>query len=190
MTNLDNDPRSDYAHDQVDIAHHMPFLEDLASRAAVIVEVGCGHGNGSTRAFARGLERSTREGKMFISVDADPVRPQVRPTLPYWRVIHGKSEKVSTAGAVRLALGPQQTVDILFIDTDHTYEQLRQELGIWSLLVAHTSTLWVFHDTYMFGEYNPMTDAIKEYCAAFPQWEFIDHSRESHGLGLMKRRNT
>ena len=173
----------DYSHDQVDIVHHMPFLEQCAAGAGIILEIGCGHGNGSTRAFARGLEWSTHRHKLHIIVDHDPDRPQVKPTYDYYAIVHGPSESPETARMVRdMMLG---TPDIIFIDTDHTYEQMKKELEVWSPF-AGPDTLWIFHDTWMFGEYNHMTDAIKEF-AAENGWVFVDFSPASHGLGLMRK---
>lgn len=175
--------------DQCDIAYHMPFLEECASRASVIVEIGVGHGNGSTRAFARGLARSTHFGKLHIGVDIDPERPQEKPGYPYWHEVHGPSEQILIAFMVGNLIvdggrQPDRRPDIIFIDTDHNYEQMQKELEAWSPL-AGPNTLWIFHDTWMSGEYNHMTDAIKEFAQA-NCWTFIDHSREAHGLGLMR----
>lgn len=54
-----NGPLHDIANwpDQPEMVYHMPYLEDMASRCSVIIEIGCGHGNGSTRAFKRGVAR-------------------------------------------------------------------------------------------------------------------------------------
>lgn len=172
-----------YEHDQDDIAVHMPFLEECAANATIILEIGVGHGNGSTRAFARGLERSTHFGKYHIGVDCDEARPQIKPSYAYWHEVHGPSEAPTTRYKVQDILG-ERYADIIFIDTDHTYEQMQKELPIWSK-VAGTKTLWIFHDTWMNNTYNTMTDAIKEFAQA-NGWTFIDHSREAHGLGLMR----
>lgn len=169
--------------DQFDIAYHMPFLEEQASNAAVIVEIGVGLGNGSTRAFGRGLSRSEKLKRMHIGVDNDADRPYEKPSHGVWFEVHGDSRDLATRYRVQeLLMG--RPVDILFIDTDHTYDQMQKELEVWSP-IAGPSTLWIFHDTHMMGEYNHMTDAIKEFTQA-NGWTFIDHSREAHGLGLMR----
>jgi len=179
-----------YEHDQDDIWPHMPFLEECASKAGIIIEIGVGHGNGSTRAFARGLERSTAEFKLHVGVDIDPERPQLKPRYPYWREIHGPSEDKTTvaqvAGILWQASRLSDDADIIFIDTAHTYEQMKKELPLWEPFTGPI-TLWIFHDTWMNGEYNHMTDAIKEFAAAHG-WEYEDYSKESHGLGLMRRK--
>lgn len=171
--------------DQVDIAYHMPFLEAWASKAAIVVELGCGHGNGSTRAFARGLERSDAPNKLFISVDQDSRRPDLIPMLPYWHIIHGPSESGETVARV-LPLLKGQHANIIFVDTHHTYDQLKKELRVWQPLVGH-GTIWLFHDTHMFGVPNEMVDAIHEYVKEHPGWEYIEVTKESHGMGMLRR---
>jgi len=169
--------------DQSDIAYHMPFMEDAASKAAIIMERGVGRGAGSTRAFARGLKRSAAEVKMHIGVD---IRPEGVEEVPdsYWYFVCGPSEAPSTA--IKVAeLIPEHDADIIFIDTIHIYEHMELELPIWERFAGYR-TLWIFHDTWMFGIYNHMTEAIKDFCNLHPEWEFVDHSREAHGLGLMR----
>jgi len=172
--------------DQSDIAYHMPFMEEAASKAGIIIEIGVGTGAGSTRAFARGLKRSAAEVKMHIGVD---IRPEGVEEVPdsYWHFVCGPSEAPSTAAKVNSLLEINQKADIIFIDTIHIYEHMELELPIWERF-AGPQTLWMFHDTWMFGLGNHMTVAILDYCKAHPEWEFVDHSREAHGLGLMRWR--
>jgi len=183
MTNSDNE--GTFNHDQCDMIPHMPFMEECASKAGIIVEIGVGHGNGSTRAFARGLLRSDHAEKMHIGVDWDPVRPQVVPEN-YWHMVHGPSEDPATAVRVIEILGGRKP-DIIFIDTIHTYEQMAMELPIWANL-AKDDTLWIFHDSWMLGVWNHMSEAIKEFASA-NEWEFVDYAQESHGLALMRRKS-
>lgn len=172
--------------DQPDMASLMPLLEEYASKADVIVEIGCGHGNGSTRAFARGMLRNPTpdDGKFYLTIDGDITNPDEPPDLPYWSIIHGRSEHPQTLYQAQIALGGDPP-DILFIDTDHTREQLTAELALWGA-IAGPATVWLFHDTWMFGTYNPMVEAIDEYIAKYPEWEYIELTKDSHGLGMMR----
>jgi hypothetical protein len=175
--------------DASDIAYHMPFLEECASRAGIIVEIGVGHGNGSTRAFARGLARSTKEPKMHIGVDPDPERPQERPVL-FTQVV-GKSEDEITADTVSDIVRGYKIAwinghpSIIFIDTIHTYEQMSMEMPLWFDL-ANKKTLFLYHDTWLWGVYNHMTNAIKEF--AKDGWEYLDQSKLAHGMGVLRHR--
>ena len=173
--------------DQEDIALHMPFLEELASKASVILELGCGKGNGSTRALSRGMRRSAAERKVMATVDCNPSGPDERPPDPWWFLFTADSRSSDTFWRVwnLVVEQPFRRADLIFIDTDHTKAQVEAELNLWFPLGSSGAT-WVFHDTWMMGEYNPMTDAIKEFAASHGL-EFIDYSRECHGLGLMRR---
>ena len=173
--------------DQPDIALHMPLLEDLASKAAVILELGVGKGNGSTRAFARGIAKSPREDKLYVSVDFDADRPHECPDLPYWHMVYGRTEDPRTAAKVFNIIGGRK-VDVIFIDTHHTYEQMQAELALWGSF-ASKETVWLAHDIQMFGSYNHMTDAIKDYCVEHPEWEYVEITPDSHGLGMMRWRS-
>lgn len=168
----------DEMEDQVEMREHMPFLESLARNASLVLEIGCGWGNGSTRAFSRGLTDG-----WLISVDFSETHPEERPGIR-WNKVLGRSEDVSTREEVEALLAGVRP-DVIFIDTDHTKEQMEKELAVWSAL-AGPGTIWVFHDTWMFGAYNTMTDAIKEF-AAENDWVFTDLTQESHGLGLMTK---
>jgi hypothetical protein len=74
--------------------------------------------------------------------------------------------------------------DLIMIDTIHEYDFLKQELEMWKQL-AHDKTIWLFHDTWMFGQYNHMTDAIKEFAQKDGRWEYVDITKEAHGLGAL-----
>ncbi len=172
--------------DQGDVSYHMPLFESLSSTASIVIELGCGHGNGSTRAFARGLQKSPapREDKLLLSVDYDITRPDERPEAPFWCVIHGPSESRDTVQLAQFYLH-RRWPDIIYVDTDHTYEQLSMELRTWSP-VAGPDTLWLFHDTWMFGRYNSMVKAIEEWVELHPELEYTELTRECHGLGMMR----
>ena len=173
--------------DQSEMIYHMPFLEEAASQASFILELGAGHGNGSTRAFIRGLTRSKYSKVGMVSVDIDPDKPTDRPTVPWWEGVTGSTTDLNTFMKVEecmedLSYSPP---DIIFIDTEHTYDQMKQELEIWYPL-SRVYTTWLFHDTNMFGCYNHMTDAIKEFADQHGM-VYDDVSLESHGLGRMRK---
>lgn len=181
--------------DQPEMIHHMTYLEDMASRCSVIIEIGCGHGNGSTRAFERGLLRTTHPAgaRLFVSVDNNVDKPDVKPAILCWHKVTGDSRDTDTFETVCRLLPLDEdndltTVDLFYIDTDHVYDQLWKELINWVDL-ASCETIWLFHDVHMSGTYNKMTDAIKDFCASQPcytKWEYKLLTEESHGLGMMK----
>jgi cephalosporin hydroxylase len=171
--------------DNVDIAPLMPRLQEFASKAGFVLEIGCGAGNGSCRAFRRGLALSPAKDKLHISVDIMDGHPCYdRPTESYWHKVTGDSRDRATAEAVKAICGDRRA-DIIFIDTDHTYEMMEKELPNWAEF-AHDGTIWLFHDTWMFGCFNEMQNAIKEFSER-NGWRFDEITRESHGLGRMQR---
>lgn len=171
--------------DEPDIVDHMPMLEDIASRAGFVIELGCGDGNGSLRALTSGMRRGVERYRLYISVDLRDDRPRYDvPDEPWWHMVHGDSAAPETLEAAQLiALG--RKADVIFIDTAHTYQQMYAELRLWSAL-AYEGTTWLFHDTWMGGEYNPMTSAIKGF-AAENGWRYDDSIRNNNGIGVMRR---
>ena len=74
------------------------------------------------------------------------------------------------------------TPDLLFIDTDHTYEQLRAELELHG---NRAGRFVIFHDTETFPEMLP---AIAEWTRRSPEWHLREHFRHQNGLTVYERR--
>ncbi len=168
-----------------DIDNYMPILSDMAAacEGGYVLELGVGQLDGSTKAFVEGLTKwgEGHQGKpIMVSVDwqMDFKGPDMP---PWWYFIRGNTLDYRVRQSVQ-AIG--RCPDIIFIDTEHSYEQMAAELALWGPL-ANSYTTWLFHDTYMFGHYNKMGDAIKEYAAA-NDWVYDDVSTEAHGLGRMR----
>ena len=64
---------------------------------------------------------------------------------------------------------------------------MKEELELWSNL-SHSGTVWLFHDTHMWGHPNPdgMVEAIREF-AEREGWRYEDYRKQQHGLGRMTR---
>lgn len=176
-----------YREDESSVSNHMPLFEELASRATVLIELGTGPGNGSMRAFTRGMKRNPNPDKIYISVDFNRDNPEsdMAPDLPYWHMVYGRTEDPVTARAARLLMAPEGYADIVYIDTHHDYPQMKAELGVWSPL-AGPNTVWWFHDVAMYGVPNTeMVRAILEFCEENPNWKYELAITECHGLGRM-----
>lgn len=165
-----------------DIANFCPILTEFAKENSFIIELGPAKGDGSTHAFELGLKRNRNQDKLFISVDHRDYM-EIKPKVPYWHLILGDSRDFTTRELVKGFCGNRKP-DLIFIDTHHTYEQMQQELKTWSKIASKKHTKWLFHDTYMMGEYNHMTDAIKEF-AQENGLIYADLKSEAHGLGFM-----
>lgn len=170
--------------DREDIALHLPVLEKYASKASSVLEIGCECGDGSTRAFIRGLVASKAVDKIMVSVDMkDFINAEDRPTVPFWHFYKGNSMLDSTFEEVN-KIADGRKFDIIFIDTEHNYDVLKRELEVWKS-ASKPTTAWLFHDTYMQEKYNHMTDAIKEFASVNTSWEYKDLSIKCNGLGAL-----
>lgn len=131
-----------------DISAHLPRLFELASRPHVkVIELGVRNGD-STSAFLAAADEQAGE---VWSVDiAHPRVPGEWHDLPFWYVTVDDDLKV----ADRL---PDQ-VDVLFIDTSHTYEQTKAELELYAGKVKSGGVI-VLHDTELERpEASPVSD--------------------------------
>lgn len=72
--------------------------------------------------------------------------------------------------------------DLLFIDSEHTYGQVRAELERHG---NQARRFLVFHDTITFPG---IMDAITEFLEQNPHWEVVQHFRHQHGLLVCRRR--
>lgn len=168
------------------IVMHIPMLRYLASRARFIIELGLETGEGSTLAFAEGFSIN-KDGIGWVGVDIDTSQLRIKPDIiePRFSLVQGDTTKRETVEVVQEFMHKQMTgmADLIFIDTHHTEEQMSKELEIWPDLSSRDTT-WVFHDTWMEGHYNTMTDVIKEF-ARERGLRYLDYSRENNGLGMV-----
>lgn len=134
---------------QSDIQHHLPVLFSLAK--GHVVELGTRSGV-STAALLAGVER---HGGRVVSVDVDPNSAQVAAGHPQWSFIQASSTDLTTRGK---AGGP---IDLLLIDTIHTYGHVAAELEVWSSAMSPGGSICV-HDTETFPGVRV---AIEEFCA-------------------------
>lgn len=84
--------------------------------------------------------------------------------------------------------------DILFIDSLHTYEQVKSEL---ELHASKAKRYIVFHDTILFskkgqdtvdGEHTKgILPAIEEFLESHPEWNIVYNSKEGNGMIVVKK---
>lgn len=118
-----------------DIVEHLPTFVGVADhlRATHVIELGTRTGV-STIAWLYAMERT---GGHLTSVDIDP-RPDIG-EFGHW-TFH-QSDDLDPA-----LLNQLEPADIVFIDTSHTYEQTRAELGVYQHLVRRGGIM-LLHDT-------------------------------------------
>lgn len=177
--------------DQIEMIPLMPILTELTIALLSpmhadqsIVEIGVGHGNGSTRAFNRALQfvpEFKRPRHTMVDVDHDKAFQFAHAHLHTYGVCGDSRNRKTLDAALKCIPLP---ASLIYIDTEHTYDHIKAELEVWGE-VAGPDTLWLFHDTHMWDRYNPMTDAIKEYADRDANLCYHDITKESHGLGAM-----
>ena len=164
-----------------DINEHLPTLKKYAEECDHITEMGV-RWVVSTFAFMMG------KPKKLISIDIDPVEKHGIQTIDLITL-------AKTAGVeFEFVLGDTTEIEIeetdfLFIDTLHTYTQLKKELA---LHPSKVKKYIGFHDTTTFaqvGEYKEvgLWPAIEEFLSSNPEWVIAEKFEKNNGLTILKR---
>lgn len=126
-----------------DIRHRLwslYWLVRLQNVTGQFVECGT-RGGDSTRALLNGCMDTNSH---LWSFDVEDCLGSVNDSFqhPYWTF----QQKSSLQAAAEWALGP---VDMVFIDTDHTFRTTRAEIAAWAPLVRPAGGCLVFHDYWL-----------------------------------------
>ncbi len=164
-----------------DIHQHLPTLFDYASQPDVsIIELGVRDGD-STTAFLAGIEIGG--GTLW---SCDTVAPKFlkayQEACPQWTFEWGDDLD-------RAPHAPTK-VDVLFIDTSHTYQHTKAELEIYGPKVKPGGVI-LLHDTELRSPVDsppddppfPVLEAAKEY-AKDRKWK-LELIKGCHGLGII-----
>jgi len=153
-----------------DIHKHLPVLRSLAERCETIVELGVRDGQ-STRAL---LVTPAKLRSYDLVLDSNVVN------LFEISRHAGNDHEYIQADGLKLDL-PE--VDLIFIDTVHTYNQLTQELRLHG---NKARKYLAFRDT---GEpfVGELLPAIMEFLSWNPQWRVMYHTRDCHGFTVLER---
>jgi predicted O-methyltransferase YrrM len=149
--------RSDQASD---IYHHLPALfgavMECRSTAPIVLELGTRSGN-STAAFLYALQ--VRQSGILHSVDIDvPDVPDEWYDTARWAFLKGSDTDGRIIGML------PDPVDVLFIDTSHTYAHTLEELILYMPRVRPGGVA-LFHDTEVVSDVCHVARALDEYCA-------------------------
>lgn len=151
-----------------DISEHLPTLKEYADKCEHVTEFGV-RGCVSLHAFL------ASNAKKVVAYDiANVAVPSV--------------EKLTfiNANVLKVCIEP---TDLLFIDTLHTYQQLRDELDQFAEMVSR----WIImHDTNIFGTCGEdggrgLNAAITEFLADNPDWREIYRTDANNGLTILER---
>lgn len=163
-----------------DINEHLPTIRKYAEKCDHITELG-------VRSFVTTWAFLMAKPKKLISVDIeDPVKSGGNVNDVYaaakdlnvdFNFILGNDLEISL----------EQT-DLLFIDTDHTYEQLSQEL---KLIGPRVNKYIIMHDTFIFGSVGMygtgkgLLHAINEFLRLNKEWKIIEQFFNNNGLTIL-----
>jgi hypothetical protein len=162
-----------------DINEHLPILYFLAQQCDHVTEFGVRTGE-STLAFLHGLQGRKATLRSYDINDRFGVYDMMKNfTQVDWQF----------AICSTLAISQIEETDLLFVDTLHRYEQVRQELAIH----GDAARRWIaFHDTETFGVTGDdggegINRAIDEWLAAKPEWRVVYRTHRNNGLTVIQR---
>lgn len=160
------------------INEHLDILYQLGKECDHITEFGVMTGM-STRAFLN----TNAELISYDIVLNDNVGK-------LFKLAKDANKKVKYVQADVLKIQIKET-DLLFIDTWHTYDQLKQELEIHA---NKARKYIVFHNTYTFGltgedrvDKKGLLSAIIEFMISDTRWKFKIHKTNNNGLTVLER---
>lgn len=166
-----------------DIRDHLPFLYEQA-RGKQVIELGVRSGN-STAAFLAAVEK---HGGHVWSVDiAWPHVPDTWGDSDLWDFVMGDDLLVDW-------MLPSE-VDVIFIDTSHTFAQTWQELDLYAAKLR-PGGVFLMHDTELERpDASPHDDPPYPVRAAVDQWACVNGWKAEfhagcHGLGVIHRPET
>ena len=158
------------------INEHLPTLRALASDCESVIEFGTNQAV-STTAFLAAQPARLKTIDINPSPEAEALRQYAGSTV--YDVIQGDSRFVTLA----------EPVDLLFIDSLHTREQLAVELATHARSVRR----WIIlHDTVTFGDRGEdggqgLLVAVREFLGDRPEWRVSAEWRNNNGLMLLRR---
>jgi len=164
-----------------DIYENVHVLYDLAQHCESVVEMGVRTGV-STRAFLA-------SGVALTSYDVI-LEDNVARLFEMARQLGSKAQYIQ-ANVLDIKI---PSTDMLFIDTWHTYGQLRKELKLHG---NQAQKYLIFHDTHTFGlsgedgqDRRGLLSAIIEFVIANPHWRFHTYRTNNNGLTVLERIST
>lgn len=162
-----------------DINEHCPTLREYARRAEAVTELGMRHGV-STIALLAGVAEHPDAWLTSYDLGPSPMATLLTQLDQRFSFIEGDSLSVSI-----------RPTELLFIDTLHTYRQLRAELDRHADKVSR----WIIlHDTTTYGERGEgggrgLNAAVDELVAR-GQWEIAERRENCNGLTVLERSAT
>ena len=163
-----------------DIREHLPVLKQYASTVKHITEFGV-RDVISTWALLAGRPEK------LISYDVNDT-----PHAERCRIISAQ-EGLDWRFIIKSTLEADiEPTDLLFIDTWHTYDQLRQELALHAgkvstYIMLHDTTSWEHKSEFIEGSTKGLWDAVNEFLASHPEWVIRERFTNNNGMTILER---
>ncbi len=163
-----------------DIHEHLERMRQLGEGCQHITELGVRTGV-STIAWAAARPKSLVCYDIRRYAEVDPVESAAKAA--------GVEFMFYELDVLSVTIEP---TDLLFIDTLHTYDQLRAELDRHA---SRARKYVVLHDTTTFGETGELPGtrglwpAVEEFLAAHPEWTVSERRSNNNGLTILKRKD-
>lgn len=174
-----------------DINEHMPTLKKYAEMSDTIMEMGVREVV-STWAFLAGKPKKLTSLDLYRSKNMDLVESMAKDQGLDFEFVVSDSLKINI-----------EEVDLLFIDTFHHYDQLRQELAkhhtkAKKWIIMHDTTLFA-HRCESFDSINSLSgfsedcgkglwDAVEEFIEDNQQWFIKERFTNNNGLTVLERK--
>ena len=184
-----------------DICEHIPTLHDLSTQCTSVVEIGIRDMN-STWGILSGLSDNGSREKIYLGIDL--VSPPEETLSKVRRLAQGCGITFLLCLQNDMTI-KMEPVDMIFIDSLHTYCHLTYELETFSPKVAKfiamhdTSEPWgdAEDDTYHgdYSEYPAWIDrtkkglwpAVEDFLTRHPEWKLKSRVFNRHGFTVLER---
>lgn len=180
-----------HANESSDINEHLPVLLKYAKECSTIIEMGTREGS-SIYAFA------LAQPKSLVSMDLGPFNNSQALKEALAQVGTEYEHKMASTLEIEI---PE--VELLFIDTEHSYLQLKAELArhgnkATKYLIFHDTNTFGYVDSASYGDQGLKTEegeeekhglvpAIDEFLEANPHWVRHEVLENNNGLTILRR---
>ena len=188
-----------------DINEHVPVLKDLAQECSSVMEIGIRSMVSSWGIF-QGLSESSAKKRNYIGIDLNYPPLDTLCKAASLAQSNGIFFQFLAVNDMQLAEENIASVDMLFIDSLHTYCHLTYELEKFSpkvgkyIAMHDTSAPWGnVEDTEYQGDYSEypahydrtkkgLWPAVENFLKNHPEWELKERRFNNHGLTVLKRK--
>lgn len=180
-----------------DINEFFPTIVKYTRECDSVLELGVRWVTG-TWAFLYGLREENKDyhlPKMYVGIDIDPLEMWDNTALDLLK--KGAKQRninfqfIQSNDLLPSLVNSLPNFDLTFIDTVHSYEQVKDELNLYH---SKTNKYIMLHDTtsFRYGGWEKdiigIWPAITEFVYSHPEWEIWETKPEWPGLTILKKK--